>query len=115
MPFLFVEKSGIACVDAQGRQERVLVRERVPAERREVEDESLWRDACPVSGWSDGGDSLIYRAAEELGDAASVLERLALDTSRETVSNLSYSPSADNGAKLSWPCREQPRFRSTTA
>jgi hypothetical protein len=42
MPFLFSEEGGIAGVYPERRQERVLVRERLPAERREVEDETLW-------------------------------------------------------------------------
>ena len=40
--FLFVEEGGVAGLDSECGQERVLVRERVPAKRGEVEDEALW-------------------------------------------------------------------------
>jgi hypothetical protein len=42
MPFLLVEKGGVARLYAERRQNRVLVREWIPAERREVEGEALW-------------------------------------------------------------------------
>ena len=42
MPFLFVEEGGVSGFHPERWQERVLVREREPAERREVEDEALW-------------------------------------------------------------------------
>jgi hypothetical protein len=42
MAFLFVEEGGVAGLDPERGQERVLVRERIPAERSQVEDEALW-------------------------------------------------------------------------
>ena len=41
MAFLFVEEGGVAGLDSERGKERVLVRERVPAERSQVEDEAL--------------------------------------------------------------------------
>ena len=85
MPFLFVEEGGVSGFHPERWQERVLVRERVPAERREVEHEALWWDARLVSGRPECGDSLLHGAAEEVGDAASLLERLALDEADEVL------------------------------
>jgi hypothetical protein len=42
MPFLFVHESGVPCLDPKCGQEGVLVCERIPGERREVEDKALW-------------------------------------------------------------------------
>src|SRR5919108_5506490 len=83
MPFLLVEKGGVARTHSQGRQKRVLVRERVPAERCEVEDEALWRDAGLLSGWRERNDPLLHGAAEEFGHATSLAERLTLDEADE--------------------------------
>src|ERR687895_1289663 len=83
MPFLLGEKGGVARVHAQCRQKGVLVRERVPAERREVEDEALWRDAGLLSGRRERNDPLLHGAAEEFGHATSVAERLTLDEADE--------------------------------
>jgi hypothetical protein len=41
MPFLFGEEGGVTCLHPERGQERVLVRERIPAKRREVEKETL--------------------------------------------------------------------------
>ena len=83
MPFLLVEKGGVARLHAQCRQKGVLVRERVPAERREVEDEARWRDAGLLSGWRERNDPLLHGAAEEFGHATSLAERLTLDEADE--------------------------------
>jgi hypothetical protein len=42
MAFLFVDEGRGACLDPECRQESVLVCERIPGERREVEDKALW-------------------------------------------------------------------------
>ena len=42
VPFLFFEKGGVARLHSERWQERVLVHERIPAERRQVEEEALW-------------------------------------------------------------------------
>jgi hypothetical protein len=42
MPFLLVEEGRVAGLHPERRHERVLVCERIPAERNEVEDEALW-------------------------------------------------------------------------
>jgi hypothetical protein len=42
VPFLFLEEGWVAGVDPERRHERVLVRERVPADSGEVEDKALW-------------------------------------------------------------------------
>src|SRR5205807_1780076 len=83
VPFLFVEEGGVAGVHPERRHERVLVRERVPAERREVEEEALWWDARLLSCRRERGETLLHGAAEEFGDAASIFERLALDEADE--------------------------------
>jgi hypothetical protein len=101
MPFLLLEEGGVAGLYAERRQERVLVRERVPAERCEVEDEALWWDARLLSGRPECGYSLIHGAAEELGDPASIPERLALDEAEEVPIIFSAaSPSVSSGATV---------------
>jgi hypothetical protein len=42
VPFLFLEEGWVACLDPERWHQRVLVRERVPADRREVQDKALW-------------------------------------------------------------------------
>jgi DNA-binding winged helix-turn-helix (wHTH) protein len=42
VPFLFFEEGWVAGVDPERRHQRVLVRERVPADSGEVEDKALW-------------------------------------------------------------------------
>jgi hypothetical protein len=42
VPFLVVQEGGVTRVYPQRGHERMLMCERVPAERREVEDEALW-------------------------------------------------------------------------
>src|ERR671914_2036771 len=83
MPFLLGEKGGVARLYAQCRQKGVLVRERVPAERCEVEDEVLWRDAGLLSGWRERNDPLLHGAGEEFGHSTSLAERLTLDEADE--------------------------------
>jgi hypothetical protein len=85
MPFLLLEKRGVTGLHPERRHERVLVRERIPAKRDEVEDEALWRDPCPLRCRCQRGDGVVYWAAEELGDAASIPERLALDEPDEVL------------------------------
>jgi hypothetical protein len=53
--------------------------------RREVEDEALRRDARLLSGRPDRGERLLHGAAEELGNAASIPERLALEEAEEVL------------------------------
>src|ERR687898_3480488 len=79
MALLLGEKGGVARLHAQCRQKGVLMRERVPAQRCEVEDEARWRDAGLLSGWRERNDPLLHDATEEFGDATSVAERLTLD------------------------------------
>jgi hypothetical protein len=42
VPFLFFEEGWVAGLHPERRHERVLVRQRVPADSREVEDKALW-------------------------------------------------------------------------
>jgi hypothetical protein len=42
VPFLFFEEGWVARLHPERRHQRVLVRERVTADSREVEDEALW-------------------------------------------------------------------------
>jgi hypothetical protein len=39
---LFVDEEGVARLDPECRQEGVLVCERIPGERGEIEDKALW-------------------------------------------------------------------------
>jgi hypothetical protein len=80
MTSLLCEESILARIQAECGEERVLVRERIPAERNEVEDESLGRDARPFRGRCDRRNGVIGKAAQERGHAAPVPERLALDS-----------------------------------
>src|SRR5690348_2963115 len=68
--FLVVEEPGVTDLHSQGGQDRVLVRERVPAECREVEDEALRCDARLLRSRRERGERLLHGAADELGDAA---------------------------------------------
>ena len=83
MPFLVVEECRVARLHPKCREDGVLMGERKPAKRGEVEDEALWRYARPSSGRPDCGYGLTYTTAEELGDPASIAERLALDQTDE--------------------------------
>ena len=83
--FLVVEEPGVTDLHSQGGQDRVLVRERVPAECREVEDEALRCDARLLRSRRERGERLLHGAADELGDAAPVFEGLALDEPDEVL------------------------------
>ena len=85
MPFLLFEEGGVARLHPERRQKRVLVRERIPAERCEIEGEALRRDARLLGGRPDRGETLLHGATEELGDPASIPERLALDEAEEVL------------------------------
>ena len=77
------------------------MRERIPAERGEVEDETLWRDAGLLRGRPDGGKTLGDSAAEKLGYPASVAECPALHQAEEVqiaAEEPSQAPTYDSTA-----------------
>ena len=65
VPFLFVEEGWVTGLHPESRHERVLVRERIPAERDEVEDEALWCDARQFGGRGEGREGVVDESAEE--------------------------------------------------
>jgi hypothetical protein len=85
MPSVLDREGGLARIEAERGDERVLVGERVPAERDDVENQTLRRDAGLGRSRCERADRVVHEAAEELRYPASVAQRLALDQADEDL------------------------------